>query len=321
MFRHPSLSKGRRTSNRAKSNRNPFTCRFEQLEDRRVLTTFVNGLDAIPDGGGCGSFANPCDTIESGIANAPAGGEVYIAGGLYNETVAITKNIHLRGEAGAVTVDGIVNGFDITGPVNVKLEDILVTASAIGIRAVGIGSLELEDVTALANTTDGVTVMGASSVIIDGGNYNGNGLNGITLDSITGAVWVVDSTNTNGNGVNGLDVNVAESVTVFGGNYNINSADGMQLTNIAAGGIWMDNLLAVTNTSDGIEIGNSTGTISLDYIDVSGNTRTGLHVNNAAAGNVELRDLLSVGNGLKGAEIIDVASVSDLYGHGALRTW
>ena len=297
-----------------KSARRSLVGGVESLEDRRVLTTFVDVTDLTPDGGGCGSFANPCGTIGGGIMNAPAGGEVYVAGGVYAETISITKDIHLRGEAGAVTIDGILNGFDITGATtDVKLEDLTVIDSLIGIRAAGISSLELENVTSTLNIDDGVTVMGAGSVTIEGGSYDSNGLNGITLDSITGPVWMSSSSATV-NGDQGLDVRVADSVTIVDSAFTSNGGDGALLTDVAATGIEVYLSIATSNFGDGIEIGDSLGTISVDRTDMSMNGGSGLNVNNMAAGDIVLRDNVASFNGAKGASIVDSESVSDTNG-------
>ena len=99
----PSLNLSRRlfaqpSSRRSKSKLRKFPG-FERLEDRRVLTTFVDGFDLTPDAGGCGTFANPCNDIQTGVDNAPAGGEVYVAGGFYAENITFSKDLRIRGEA------------------------------------------------------------------------------------------------------------------------------------------------------------------------------------------------------------------------------
>ena len=67
-----------------------------------AATVQVKAGDTTPDAGGCGSKANPCDTIQAGVDAAATGDVVNVAKGDYAENVAVlTPGIRLRG-AGAL---------------------------------------------------------------------------------------------------------------------------------------------------------------------------------------------------------------------------
>jgi hypothetical protein len=63
-----------------------------------AATIQVKSGDPTPDGGGCGSKQNPCDTIQSGVDAAATGDVVNVAKGLYEENVVVaTPGIRVRG--------------------------------------------------------------------------------------------------------------------------------------------------------------------------------------------------------------------------------
>ena len=45
------------------------------------------------DGPNCGRPSSPCRTIGAAVANAPAGGEISVAQGVYAETVIVQKKL------------------------------------------------------------------------------------------------------------------------------------------------------------------------------------------------------------------------------------
>jgi hypothetical protein len=63
-----------------------------------AATVQVKAGDGTPDAGGCGTRANPCDTIQAGVDNAEPGDVVNVGKGDYAENVAVaTPEITLRG--------------------------------------------------------------------------------------------------------------------------------------------------------------------------------------------------------------------------------
>ena len=76
-----------------------------------AATIYVKADDSTPDGGGCGSLANPCNTLQAGIDNASRGDTVKVRRGVYLENgisietrgLTITGNRYARDET-------IING-------------------------------------------------------------------------------------------------------------------------------------------------------------------------------------------------------------------
>jgi nitrous oxidase accessory protein NosD len=67
------------------------------------------------DGPNCGRPSSPCRTIGAAVTNAPAGGEISVASGVYTESVTITKKLELEGHHATIDATGQINGIKISG--------------------------------------------------------------------------------------------------------------------------------------------------------------------------------------------------------------
>ena len=301
---------------RLSKNRRPL---FEPLEQRALLTVFVDVFDTSADAGGCGTFANPCDTIQAGVDNAPAGGEVYVSKGLYAENVTIMKNLRLRAEAGEVTIipPAGLDGFNVNSPaggpaIDVTIEDVAVTAADIGIQAGSVGDLALVNVSAISNVGDGVAVATAANVTIAGGTFDSNADHGIIISDVAGQVQLTNSVSASFNFFEGLEVTDAARVIVDGGTYSTNLGDGIFLDKIAdTTRIGFDGTLietAASNVKNGLNITRS-GAVTVDGSLFTGNGLNGVSL--AMVDAVSFNEVLSHFNTDAGAKIHAATSVSD----------
>jgi hypothetical protein len=268
---------------------------MESLENRQMMTVFVDVLDGELDDTACGGFSNPCNTIQKAVDLAPAGGEIYVSGGIYSENVTITKDIFIRGEAGLVLVDppAGLDGFNINGPVvgspiSVKLEDIAVSGAVLGIQGGRLDTLELEDVSTTDNTGDGLAVDDVTRVVIDGGIYSDNGDYGAIITSVLADVHVTGGARFESNVSSGLRVGTADNVTIEGGSFDDNLDSGAILTDI----------------STNIEVERYDG-VGASFDD---NSDFGLRISDSSS--VELVNALASRNGLDGFSMSLVGDVT-----------
>ncbi len=321
------ISRRRSTTSRNSTTsrrRSPASRRLllESLERRNLLTVFVDALDLTPDAGGCGTFANPCDTIQAGVDTAPAGGEVYVASGLYGENVTIDKSLHLRGEAGAVTILPPVglDGFNVNSPaggplIDVTIEDVAVTAADIGIQAGSVGALELINVESTDNAGDGLAVATAEYVKIVDGRFSGNDDHGIIITTVSESVHLTDNVIVTSNLLDGLEITDAVTVTIDAGLFSSNGGHGIAADGVSGTfRIGRDaglGTFAIDNGGNGINVTDS-ATISIEGAILSSNFANGISL--ALVDDVSLQDVSSTDNVDAGVLIHGAVSVIDTDG-------
>ena len=163
----------------------------EQLEVRSLLTpaaVFVNSAWAAvtigtdPDGPGPATDfgVDAFASIQPGIDAVQANGTVSVSPGSYVETLSIGKSLTLQGTSGrapdAVVSPLLASDNVITisaGATNVTLQHLTATGGAIGIVSLAAGSVAAINVSASANSGNGLDVANASDVTIEGGTWSG----------------------------------------------------------------------------------------------------------------------------------------------------
>ncbi len=98
---------------------------FKTSANHPGAVVLVDDSDVTPDGGGCGTAANKCNTIQAGVDHALAGQKVAVAAGTYDELVTVPKQLKIEGaqkgkngttRTVAVGQESVVNGgFNLQG--------------------------------------------------------------------------------------------------------------------------------------------------------------------------------------------------------------
>jgi len=134
--------------------------RNPEVSGLAAATIHVDAADTTSDIGGCGSLANPCNTIQNGVNNAAANDTVQVAAGSYTETVTVNKELIVLGAqqgvdartraaapGGESVVNGAGGGFHITAS-DVMIDGFTIEdAEGPGIRLSG----DIDDVQVLNN--------------------------------------------------------------------------------------------------------------------------------------------------------------------------
>ena len=89
----------------------PFATATPAGASGSVVHVAITGTDSST----CGSFADPCRTINQGVTNATAGSVVRVANGTYAEMVTVSKQLTLSGNHVAIDATGQNNGILIQG--------------------------------------------------------------------------------------------------------------------------------------------------------------------------------------------------------------
>jgi hypothetical protein len=265
---------------------------------------FVNGADTTSDAGGCGTVANPCNTIQAGINNANSGDTVQVAAGTYTENLTLPKSLTLRGmQAGinacgrmAVGGESIVTGSGLlldlvagsagstidgftfsggtraieshTGPIN----DLQIRNNRI--RGFTNAGVFLNDngtnITADQNEIDGTAKTGAGDLFhLDQDNFDGFWFtNNCVMNGATATGFFVD-------GTRNVDAGTAGSrIPRFTGNTILSNQTGVNLGRLAWGDGPITRNTFARNGFDGLQGGPKNALINENTFD--GNGRDGL---------------------------------------------
>ncbi|MBI1833529.1 MAG: hypothetical protein HYR90_01760 [Candidatus Andersenbacteria bacterium] len=104
-------------------------------------TVQVDDSDPNPDGGGCGSNANKCNTIQAAVDHASTGQKVTVAPGTYTENVSVSKKLTIEGAQEsrdattrnvAIAKESVVNGSFNLQANDVTLDGFIIQNNASG---------------------------------------------------------------------------------------------------------------------------------------------------------------------------------------------
>ncbi|MFN2114165.1 MAG: choice-of-anchor Q domain-containing protein [Anaerolineae bacterium] len=276
-----------------------------------AATIFVDLNDPTPDGPGCGSPANPCNTIQAGISNAAAGDTVRVAEGVYYERLNISKDLTLQGANRATTrvdAEDLGRAVVVFGDSTVTIEQLTIQHGRSpegGGLNINFSQVTLSDVDVAQNTavTDGAGVYcgpGSTAVIsytrVFSNNVMGElgGGGGVYVASDAHVTVHRSEIHHNVAGRGGAIASVG-TVSVTNSSLHLNTA------RASGAGIWTDGIALVSDSAvrdNNVEEANSDGggittsgllTVERSTIQGNSSTRYGGGIN-SLVGSTTVRD-------------------------------
>lgn len=153
----------------------------------------------------CAVTVQPGQSIQQAINTAAEGALVCLAAGTFTENITIAKSLALRGAEktqtvlqGAVRIERdqeiqvtITNltvrgsrlgaGVRVAEKANITLDDVAITASFMGVLAVGSARVVIANALVSGNQYDGVRAEGAANVTLQNARITDNGLDGVVI--------------------------------------------------------------------------------------------------------------------------------------------
>ncbi|MGH9050108.1 MAG: right-handed parallel beta-helix repeat-containing protein [Acidimicrobiia bacterium] len=201
--------------------------------DHAGTTVLVDGADATSDVGGCGSAANPCNTIQAGVDHANAGDTLVVAAGTYPENVVLNKQLTLDGAQVGVDARGRVASESIIAPaagrgIELRTGSAGSTIDGFSFASGGLGGRGIESTSGPIN---GLSILNSLFTVGGGGSaifLNDNGTD-ITVDQnsmngagVSGTLMHLDQDNFDGFWFTNNDVLSANGTGLFSdGNRNV----------------------------------------------------------------------------------------------------
>ncbi len=192
-----------------------------------------------------GVIAVPQDlyTIQQAIDEARPGDTIEITGGTYDETLQITKNVHLRAVPGATVVvvarPEDAHAIDMRGVAGASIEGLTVRGGRTGIRVIDSRDVRLANDTLTGYARYGLGIARSGAVVVEGNHLtSGPGGSAIGVAGQTEAVIrgnTIDGSPIVGVGIAGgsvvaMEDNRITGAKAVGGNYGI----GLQVSTSAA---------------------------------------------------------------------------------------
>jgi hypothetical protein len=219
------------------------------------------------------TLAQPCKTLQRGVAMTPAGGELRILDtGFYGNNTNIKKSITITGNGNTVYLGNTLT-IDKANAV-VALRGLVLDGQggvAIGINIVAAGTVHIERCLVHNFTDDGIRVTtNAANVRITDTTSRDNGGDG--LDKF-GSSAVIENSHFDNNALNGVR-NQSGSATIRGSTASGNGNDGV----FASGSLTAVSTIAARNGNNGFTVPSQDGPAILEFSVADNNGGAGLQV-------------------------------------------